>query len=162
MNANDISKIEELENTIKEAQRQIEEIKNGDKKLKAWRPKSNELYLDWRMLNYDRICKNQTLTKNEYNEGRILRYNTINKSIIESTVKLLQIRDVLCPDFEPDLGDICYRVMSKKGPTSCYTVCCYLGCDVSLLASNEILFDTEEHAQIAADILNGKKELAYD
>ena len=147
MNANDISKIEELEKTIKEAQRQIEEIKNP--KPEIWKPKKGEeaYYIDL----LTAICE-----KNDIRIGTVktflgkgcLDINEIRdkddaERLKESLIfqfKLMKAKSSLCPGYDGEGWCVGIAVNGAL---------CTIWCNKNRYLTGDVIFDTEEHAKQA-------------
>lgn len=143
MNANDIHKIEELVKTIKEAQRQIEEIKNP--KPEIWMPKEGDItsyiHLESTVSKKDDVVVIKNQRRHDVNilDLNDIRYRDDAEKMAESFIfqlKCMRAKSSLCPGYDGDGWGI-------KRRANGFMIWRY---ESVRWIEGIVIFDTEEHA----------------
>lgn len=162
-------KIKELENSCRTAMEEIEKLKaelakEENKKETIWEPREeNETYLSLNSngcIEFDKYCIYSEFHKGRVNMNAVFKPNTKIKhlewyrdNVIRVQNKLMQLHELLCPDYFPDWMNSYetkyYLVYSTKGNEWTYT-------DLYIISPFVVYF-TEESVQKACEILNREK-----
>ena len=152
-------RIKELEDELKEL-REEEKMRKEQREPKPWKPKCMERYYFIKNGFYVGCCRSQNnrTDKRNFEIGNCFPTRERAEQVVKKMrllLRLEQLHDQLCPDYEPDWKDgrLKYRVyfshfQGKYG----------VNCSNNIEDSCVVVFDTNENAEKAAEILNKELE----